>query len=82
MTTMPICWWAMPTLLAGAADARHGARRAVDAAALPFGLFGAAARAAALDERLSELAELDLRLVGLGQPRGVGLDVGGHFAQK
>ena len=44
--------------------------RAAFAAALPFGVFGAAAGAAAFGERVGELAELDGRLIGLGQLLG------------
>src|SRR3954467_4990350 len=50
-----------------AASTDDGAGAASSAAAAILGLLGAAAGAAALRERVGELAELDLSLVGFGQ---------------
>ena len=56
--------------------------RATRAAALPFGFFGAAARAATFAECFRELAKLDRRFVDVGQLLHDRVCLSRHFAQK
>jgi hypothetical protein len=61
-------------LALGSARTCYRARGAGIATALPFCFFGAAARAAAFDECVGELAELDLRFVRFCQSSGEGFN--------
>ena len=64
------------------ASTRHRARRTGIAAALPFGLFRAAAGAAAFDQSLGEFLELHLRLVCIGQTCRERFELGRHITQE
>src|SRR3989442_454597 len=75
--------WAVPTLRAlCAACAGHGAGCAAIAAAAAFHLIGAAARAAAFEERFCKLAKLHVGLIRLGQATSIRLQFRGHIAQE
>jgi hypothetical protein len=61
---------------------RHRAACARLATALPLGLLGAAAWAAAFNQCLSKLAELDFGFVCLGQAASVRLEFRRYLAQE
>src|SRR4029450_13887103 len=62
--------------------AGYGTRRARSAGAAVLGILGAAAGAAAGDERIGKLAELHLGLIDLGQFAGDFVQLGRRVAEK